>query len=344
MNIKSYLKISPALLIIVFFIGISCDNTVGTEEITDNNTLSSLGLDASISIGGDPVTLYAGQDIEAGIITVGETGEGNLTVTFETNDDWCLKETHLHIWDDEDDKPVNDKGNPVPGQFEYSETHECLDSYTYNADESSSDELNIAAHAVVAETESAPFYASSSIDANQGLKKNGDPVDAERSNPDNALEFETGQDVNNFFSLGFGGYITLSFEFPIVNGPGDDIRVIEDTWGGNFPLEKANVYVSQDGNTWELLGEADNTNLDVIHTFSFFDLEDLGWDWAQFVKVVDTTDPDIHNGNADAYDVNAVEALHDYVNEETETAWGAGDRFVDKGNWGTYFEYTPTTD
>lgn len=336
MNKRAAYTYSIVLLTFLFTVLVSCEGTVGTEEIVG---LQQSEIELFNANSGDAVTLYAGQDIDVGEVIVVKDSD-ILKVTFDTNQNWCLLETHLHIWNDESERPVNRSGNPVPGQFEYSETHECVDSYTFHTDKNPDMNWNIAAHAVVVQTEAAPFYASFVFESNQGLKNNGTAVDAERSDPDNALDFETGMDVNNFFSLGFGGYITLGFNYPIINGPGDDIRVIEDTWGGNFPLEKANVYVSQDGEEWKLLGEADNTDLDVIHTFSFFDLDAIEWDWAQFVKVVDTTDPNIHNGNADAYDVNAVEAIHDYVDYESdETAWGEGIRFVERGNWATYFVY-----
>ena len=151
----------------------------------------------------------------------------------------------------------------------------------------------------------------------QGLKKNGGQVDAERSDSDNALEYEDGRNVSNFFSLGFDGWMTFEFECPIANGEGNDIKVIEDIWG-RYPLEKAEVYISEDGENWVYLGEADNTNAESIHTTNEFDLDGLMS--VRYIKVVDTTDPAIHNGNADGYDFNAIQALQDcigVVQEET---------------------------
>ncbi|NIP34061.1 MAG: hypothetical protein GWN18_03885, partial [Thermoplasmata archaeon] len=121
---------------------------------------------------------------------------------------------------------------------------------------------------------------------------------------------------------------------PIVNGEGNDVKVWEDTWGGNYPLETAKVYASQDGDTWYYLGEADNTDLDIIHTVSYFDLGDL--EWAKYIKVVDTTNPNVHNNAADGYDLNAVEALQDCANPQWETAWGDGTGFSGN-NWAMYF-------
>lgn len=157
--------------------------------------------------------------------------------------------------------------------------------------------------------EGEPFFASTVESYDQGQKKDGSNVDANRSIPEQGLVLELGQNVSNFFSLGFGGWIIASFDDVFVDGPGNDIKITEDTWGGNYPLEKADVYVSQNGTDWVFLGTADNTNLNVIHTISEFDLATTGLTWGQYIKVVDTTDPNIHSASADGYDLNAIEAL-----------------------------------
>jgi hypothetical protein len=76
-----------------------------------------------------------------------------------------------------------------------------------------------------------------------------------------------------------------------LNGPGNDLRVIEDTWGLPYPDETADVWASVDGINWVYLGEADNQTpyLCRIHTITEFDLEDVSLDYARFVKVQDTS-------------------------------------------------------
>ncbi|MFW9949290.1 MAG: hypothetical protein ACFFKA_04085, partial [Candidatus Thorarchaeota archaeon] len=111
------------------------------------------------------------------------------------------------------------------------------------------------------------------------------------------------------------------------------------TWG-TYPLETAKIYASQDGNDWSYLGGADNTNSVGIHTISEFDLGGLAW--AKYIKIVDTTDPNLHNDAADGFDLNAIEALQDCIEIHEESAWG-----VDKENpmgfegknWATYFMF-----
>jgi hypothetical protein len=159
------------------------------------------------------------------------------------------------------------------------------------------------------------FVGTSPFDAGhqQGLQRNGAPVSPARSIPSQALYYESGQNEHNFFSLGFTGWFIVGFNYPIVNGPGPDVKVIEDTWGA-YPVETAEIYASQDAITWVDLGQADNVHReppDMIHTVDSFDLGSL--QWAKYIKVVDTTPlanfPLGSYPGADGYDLNAVVAL-----------------------------------
>jgi hypothetical protein len=90
--------------------------------------------------------------------------ETNLYVEYVITGTWYLTQTHLHVALSMQDIPQTKKGNPIPGQFDYSSIHELTDYvqsklYTIDLAEagfSSDDNLVIAAHAVVyntAETE-----------------------------------------------------------------------------------------------------------------------------------------------------------------------------------------------
>lgn len=295
----------------------------------------------------DPQTqdLLAGQDINVGTVSVWND-ETTLYVQYMTDADWVIGETHLAVATSLEGIPQTKKGNPKVGKFTYQAQHVPLvTEYTYAIPIpetwETGIEVCIAAHAVVQQVvKAAPWYASVIVDYEQGPKKDGNPVGAARSDPENALDFETGRDESNFFSLGFGGWIILEYDCPIRDGEGNDVKVIEDTWGGPYPLESASVWVSQDGSSWEWLGEADNTQLEEIHTISEFDLNDT-LEWAKYIKVVDTTDPTPHNSAGDGFDLNAVASLQDCVREDTsETAWADGARFTPRGSWATYFTYT----
>ncbi len=344
--------------------------------------------------GAEPTTetypLYAGQDWQVGDVVVWNDAE-NLYVKYVLDDagvadeGWYLTEVHLHVASQMSDFPLagKKKKNPIPGQFEFSDRFSYESEVTEKlfeiplADLPELDEGEpylIAAHAVVTMNEcevlvEAPYGASSVVDYAQGLRWDYTPVRTQRSTPENALGFETGKNEANFFSLGFredrpeypgvdDAWLIVEFDYPILNGPGDDLQVIEDTWTLPYPKETCDVWVSQDGYEWEWVGEAGNQDPYLsIHTISDFDLEDVGLDWARFVKVQDTSVRSDFDGIAaqrdtlDGYDVNAIVALNDHETCTTysETAWGAtavGEtRFnTEKGNWATYFEYEPVAE
>ena len=99
----------------------------------------------------EPHDLVAGGDQVVGSVTV-TNDTMNIFVTFTTIDGWNMTETHLHIANESvDGIPQTKKGNPRPGQFDYSEEHEpCVDVYTYVIPLNGlSGEVYIAAHAVV---------------------------------------------------------------------------------------------------------------------------------------------------------------------------------------------------
>lgn len=158
-------------------------------------------------------------------------------------------------------------------------------------------------------------------DFKQGRTKNGSKIQSSRSNPVNALGTPEDDDSQasllNFVSLGFGGSIVLEFPSAFDNGPGDDLRFFEtsfedDGFKGirgdkNFP-EKADVFVSQDGECFLFVGTAFKDD-------AFFDLDDVGLDWAKYVKIVDVSDPGrFSKGSADGYDVDGVTCLNGLTN------------------------------
>ncbi|MFW6047834.1 MAG: hypothetical protein ACOC87_00865 [Candidatus Natronoplasma sp.] len=320
----------------------------------------------------DSMILYGGQNIPVGMVYVENDGE-YLYVTYKiTEEDWYLTETHVHVGENLEDFPRAGRwGNPVPGQFDYHAYFDLEDEvieYTEIIELGEWEPCNdilIGAHAVVMKVEcetmaEAPYGGSNVVDNNQGLRYDYTDVKSQRSNPNTTLTFETGQNEANFFSLGFAedreeytdvddAWIIIEFDYPILNGEGDDLQVIEDTWGLPYPNETADVWVSQDGIDWFYLGMADNQNpISQYHTVTNFDLEDVGLDYASFVKVQDTSNREdfahLYPGQSatlDGYDLNAVVALQDHIVCETydETAWADGCRFTEKGNWGTYFKY-----
>lgn len=68
------------------------------------------------------VELYAGQDTEAGQLTISNDQE-YLYVTFETNDGWKMPLTHLYAGTKEG-LPATPSGNPQIGNFPYGSSHD----------------------------------------------------------------------------------------------------------------------------------------------------------------------------------------------------------------------------
>ena len=93
---------------------------------------------------------------------------------------------------------------------------------------------------------------------------------------------------------------------PIANLPGNDLKVFESTSGFfkipcNWYPEQAEVFASEDGVDFFSLGEGCLNEK--------FDLEVAGLTRANFIRIVDTSNPHRFFGNADGYDVDAVKAI-----------------------------------
>lgn len=96
------------------------------------------------------VQLTAGQYINAGSVTV--TNDASfIYVTYTTANGYLLTQTHLYVGDCAT-IPVNNPGNPIPGQFPYNSNHAYLNTFTYQIPISAIPAGGcgcIAAHAVV---------------------------------------------------------------------------------------------------------------------------------------------------------------------------------------------------
>lgn len=211
-------------------------------------------------------------------------------------------------------------------------------------------------------------WATQLIDYFQGTQVDGEIISIKtplRDDPNDALGvpdgglFCAGESDGwcNFFSLGFidgsseGGYISVGFGAPIYNGEGPDICVQETSPRTAYPPEIAYVYGLSDGLEIYLgmvTNEVTSGTTVPVDGFSCVDIPD---EFSTFdaVKIVDMTDPNPFLAKndlaADAYDVDAIGAC--YLYEGDETAWGAacepadGILFNERGNWGTYFAFTP---
>ena len=144
-------------------------------------------------------------------------------------------------------------------------------------------------------------HAADVVDYSPGTTAGGGTIAAARRDPTHALDAPEGGDWINFVSLGFGGHLVLDFTSEIVNGPGNDLMVVETSFGNpscaSYP-ESVRVLASQDGVSWTDLGSA---CLDAE-----FDLGPLAA--ARYLRLEDDSNPNDFNASADAYDVDGVVA------------------------------------
>ncbi len=114
-------------------------------------SLAAAPLSAQVVCTPTSTSLIAGQHFYAGEIRV-TYDRTTLCVTYATEGDWEITETHLAVGDELDAIPHAKKGNPIPGKFQYQATHDpSVSSFTYcvNYSSASGVPIYIATHAAV---------------------------------------------------------------------------------------------------------------------------------------------------------------------------------------------------
>lgn len=158
-------------------------------------------------------------------------------------------------------------------------------------------------------------YATEILNYTEGTTLNGGMIDAERTDPENALGAPARTDALVFVTLGYGGSLTVTFDGVVVNGPGYDLEIVEtsfNTTGCTAYPEYADVYVSADGETWLAAGT-------VCKSEPFADISNAaeGLSYITHVKLVNN---DALSSTHDAFDVDGIVALHNCPEEETSPA------------------------
>lgn len=140
---RNYLIIT--ILSAILLIGCSTENNeTDVQEILPTDRLNRNNSETD---------LIAGQFTDSGNIIISET-DGNLDVTYETEGDWIILETHLYVGSQED-MPATRRGNPKIGRFPYRTDHvDGVTTFTYSdLYELAINECTwVAAHAVVYNT------------------------------------------------------------------------------------------------------------------------------------------------------------------------------------------------
>lgn len=137
-------KITLLLLITVLLTACSVENDTVIEE--------SITADRVIGTSSDPVLctqtdLIAGQNQIIGTVSVFTDGN-TVTVCYDVIAGWTLDATHMYIGDCAE-RPANNPGNPIIGQFPYSSEHQGETKVCYEIDQSTlpSGVICVAAHA-----------------------------------------------------------------------------------------------------------------------------------------------------------------------------------------------------
>ena len=146
---KSIFKIL-FLVSVVLVVVVGCQNM---PNITEPPSMETGLRFALTSIEPVEYPIWAGQNTLAGTLII-TNDEYYLYVTFSLTDDWLLEETHVHVASNLGGIPRTNRGIPIPGQFQYSESHNYIPEYTYVIDLppygfECGQAIVIAAHAVV---------------------------------------------------------------------------------------------------------------------------------------------------------------------------------------------------
>jgi hypothetical protein len=145
-----------------------------------------------------------------------------------------------------------------------------------------------------------------------GRRKNGTPVHSSRANANLAIGVPSMDDLAiNFVALGFNGSIILKFDFAVFNKEGNDLMVIETSFGApdcQSYSEEAYFEGSLDGINWTPLG-----------TVCLDGSLDLGSMIAlQYIRVTDRSPMSLFNNTADGYDLDGIMVLNHNCGESSQ--------------------------
>jgi len=390
-----------ALILGLVLTGCSLLSNIGQAPANEQSGVSSITKIVRTNGSSDfSVTLYAGQDEPVGTVE-GIIDGTSLTITYETTGCWEMSETHLHVASSLEGIPHTQKGNPIPGQFGYSTSHNpWVSTYTYNItlekELGPCEKLYIAAHADV------KCLAEHCIYFEDYDEK--DPVSLETT-PNGPVNFYM-TDYSSLSNLEVGDYALLapSGSLPVVSSPATNTNpedtypnIVAFTTGGPKYKEADDIVLDDHGTGagGNMLTDPQDTSQTELmwHAYSQFlgiviDVTGLNWvkdmslvtvdldhgelwhflyfDAGGFLIHKDTIEAGTGNYDGEAFPMswsddmysiakvvvfgemnNNVKGVVGYAIDnicitsavQEETAWGDGERFVEKGNWATYIEY-----
>lgn len=140
------------------------------------------------------------------------------------------------------------------------------------------------------------------------LPANPNTIPLSRRNPELATGAPQGGNGSpiTFTSLGFGGEITLVFDYLVFDNEGPDLYVTETSGSSNYP-EKAQFYGSSCGNNWVLLDVTEDGP--VLEQDGWIDLSGYLYS-LKYLRIVDRSRRSQFSGGADGYDVDGVSVIN----------------------------------
>ena len=363
---KYYFLIIVALIFALVLTGCSLLSNIGQAPATGQSGITYLTKGGSSTI-----NLLAGQNIDVGEVQV-YNDDTYLYIKYIIDEPgWYLTETHLHVACSEEDIPQNKTGNPTPGKFMHNEEYNLLDYKTVvildpillesiGCNKSDEDPaIVIAAHAVVCKlSEVKSFTLVSDTETECAGFTNIDPS----VNPLNPLNYKgtwnpavdlssplPGTWYSENTSPFIGAFWISSANLPEGLDSDDQYRLFRDMFEipagavnrqGKLWMSADNDAIAYLDDATNVVGEIENvytnspsgnvTPFSVAHYYEFVPGEGLNtlyfvvrnWAW--------------EGGNPTGL---LYRLDYNYQLLECESAWGDGDRFVDKGNWATYFSY-----
>jgi len=322
-------------------------------------TLLASVLPSVCTVGAEPITqdLMAGKTLEVGEVTVWNDAS-NIYVKYEiTLDGWRFSELHLEI-DDVFTDIHQSNGNPVPGQFAYSQTFAApyVTEYTFTVPKngwSTGTILYVVAHAKVVHV----VDGSQTIVSDTSTMWSGDNVNwyntisvtphpAWTSIPgatwvwlDPANLLLGGEYAN---TPGGGWYFKKGFTLPtsafdisadMVAGAADNAYRIAINGVALVPPGHGQMLLNPPTITQDDFDAFMQVNTHTVPD----DTITAGANWIQIRALNWYGDANLPAGNPAGLIYKAV-IDYSYI-DKTETAWGAGTGFSGK-NWATYFTYT----
>ncbi len=203
--------------------------------------------------------------------------------------------------------------------------------------------VGCAVPSVDASAKYSPFQV---VDKDQGQRSNGTNVLPSRSIDSRMLGVPQASDAstspanNNFYALGYSGWVILKFPYTIFNVAGPDLDAFETTFGdrpsrtcASYP-EKARYEGSIDGNVWfdlEVVPNADDIGAVLCRDGKLSIPAEYGG--INYVRITDVTTLGTVPGLSDGYDVDGLRGINQCANtpgtipgrEATEEVIGEGE-------------------